>query len=317
MVWPRQSSNKPRWINPRRAAPKTPAHLAGVCFSDFRLGLDFRLRLGRGCGGVFNSLSNSASRRCSFNCDLTGAVMASRNRGKKKLKLRDLSRLHPTYEERLKLWDQIGKRQPPIVTAIIGQALLENELDQLLRPHFTRRDDETWAKLTNEIGPLATFNAKIITAHAFGICNDVVRDGLNTVRQIRNAFAHSKKPLDFSHELIIREIKVVTLPAGKRTQLYKSLSDVRDTATESQGGAQGSYVMLCLAIETELLKTQTRRHKAKGRRLSKRLYSQQLAGALSGFQPEQSASFLRGLLQSQNADPSLPTPPPSQKKPNR
>ncbi len=50
---------------------KTPAHLAGVfLFGFLRLGATLlsRSRFGRGCGGVFNSLSNSASRRscCSF-----------------------------------------------------------------------------------------------------------------------------------------------------------------------------------------------------------------------------------------------------------
>ena len=148
--------------------------------------------------------------------------MPSRNRGKPKPKLRDLSRTAPTLEEHDALREQFHDHQSPIVKAILGQSLLEIELDSLLRPHFFRKDDATWEKLTSGIeGPLSSFNSKIVVAHAFGIYNDVIRDGLNTVRQIRNAFAHSNRPLKFSNKLIIDELTTVTLPAGKRTSLYQ------------------------------------------------------------------------------------------------
>ncbi len=154
--------------------------------------------------------------------------MASRNRGRPKL--RDLSRTPPTAQEQAALRGDFNKNQPPIVTAVLGQSLLEIELDQLLRPHFKHHDDATWAKLTDDHGPFSNFNSKIISARAFGICNDVVRDGLNTVRNIRNAFAHSNRPLKFSHELVVKELKNITLPKVKRSSLCKSLSVVQETS---------------------------------------------------------------------------------------
>lgn len=212
--------------------------------------------------------------------------MASRNRGRKKPNLRDFSRLPPTEKELLDLRDDLTGKQPPIVAAILGQSLLEAGLDELLRPHFSRRDDETWAELTGDTGPLSTFHSKIIAAYAFGICSPVVRDALNSVRQIRNAFAHSKKPLDFSHQLITNKLKAVTLPAGKRTKLYQILSGVRKTAkSPNPKGAQASYVLLCLAVESQLLKKQTARAQAQYRRF-KRSPRYQLAQALMRFQSE-------------------------------
>lgn len=94
--------------------------------------------------------------------------MASRNRGKTKLKLRDLSRHRPTLEETRQIVDALVD-SPPIVTAVLGATLIEQELDDLLRARFSRRDDETWKDLTDEKGPLSTFNSKIVAGYAFGI----------------------------------------------------------------------------------------------------------------------------------------------------
>lgn len=106
------------------------------------------------------------------------------------------------------------------MTAIMGQCLLEIYLDELLRPHFARRDDDTWAVLTDDRGPLSTFHSKIVAAYAFGICNAAVKNVLHSVRQIRNAFAHSKKPITFSHQLVVKELADISLPTGKKTQLH-------------------------------------------------------------------------------------------------
>lgn len=235
--------------------------------------------------------------------------MPTRNRGKPKPKLRDLSRTAPTIEELAALKEQFHGDQPPIVKAIIGQSLLEIELDTHLRHHFYRKDDATWEKLTSGAeGPLSSFNSKIIAAHAFGICNDVIRDGLNTVRQIRNAFAHSKRPLKFSNKLIVHELTTVTLPAGTRTSLYSGLHHVRDLAKISEYGATQAYVMLCLVLDNYLLNRQSKRLKAKERRRSKRSYQSQLAAALAGRPPTGSRGLLSQSLVNQTAGPSSPTP---------
>jgi hypothetical protein len=43
--------------------------------------------------------------------------------------------------------------------------------------------------------PLATFSAKIRLAYALSIFGSSTRDDLDTIREIRNAFAHSTRPL--------------------------------------------------------------------------------------------------------------------------
>lgn len=55
--------------------------------------------------------------------------MASRNRGKKKPSLRELIKINLDNKEMEELWGKFNERQTPIVTAVLGQALVENELD--------------------------------------------------------------------------------------------------------------------------------------------------------------------------------------------
>ena len=195
--------------------------------------------------------------------------MPSRNRGNPKPKLRDLSRKWPTGEESDALVEHLASSDAPIVIAILGAALVEHELEQMLRPRFRRQDDATWKELTSDNGPLGTFYMKITAGYAFGIYDDTIKDGLNTVRAIRNVFAHTKKLLNFSDELIVNELKKVTLPKQKRSVLYKHLSVYVRDATD---GPQQAFTDLCLILATELVRKMTRITDSKARRLEKKLF---------------------------------------------
>lgn len=193
--------------------------------------------------------------------------MTSRNRGKKKTNLSQYSRLPPSREEAEWLGDTLSKEPSPIVIAIVGQSMVELELDNLLRVRLRYRDDATWMALTEGNGPFGTFFQKIQAAHALGCINDVVRDGLNTIRTIRNAFAHSKKKIDFSDELVVRELSRVTLPEGTKTKLYQSLSKVRFGSKHLPDSA---FRTLCWVIATQMLGRQLQRLTAKNRRLERK-----------------------------------------------
>jgi hypothetical protein len=125
--------------------------------------------------------------------------------------------------------------------------LVEHELEILLRPHFFRNGDDTWAELTGEHGPLRGFYSKIVTAYAFGICDSVGLENIHIVRKIRNVFAHSKRPINFNNDLVVKELKTVHLP--KRGRLYNDLSLVKNLTF----GPQLSYVSLCILLAGELI----------------------------------------------------------------
>lgn len=201
-------------------------------------------------------------------------MSSPRNRGKKRPKLRDYSHLTLSAEEKdaLRAVAESGDEQPMVI-AILGCILVEHELDILLRAKFRKRDERTWQVLIDERGPLRSFSTKITTAWALGICDDKLKHDLDVVRAIRNAFAHSRKLLDFTDPLIVAEL------ASSRLIRAKFRKYLRDPMpTEIMGRA--AFIMVCLKLQTALIRRQARPAKAKVARLKKRF------AAFSGFNPQ-------------------------------
>lgn len=191
----------------------------------------------------------------------------SRNRGKKKLKLRDLSRQHPTDAEASAILIGLTKNETPIVVAILGAGLVEYRLEQLLRPRFNRRDDDIWEELTDVDGPLSTFAAKITLGYALKIYDDGMRKNLDIVRKIRNVFAHSKRIINFDNELICDELKQITIPRKRRSLSTNALQ----VAQSLKHKGQISYLLLCSELCSYLLNKLLRRTKARSRYAFRRI----------------------------------------------
>lgn len=168
----------------------------------------------------------------------------SRNRGVKKPKLRDLSHTPLTPTEVMDLVALLNEQKHPITTAIIGAVNVEHALDRALRHRLKRNDDDTWESLVSDRGPLGTFSAKIAMGFAMSMYNEGFRDTLHTVRVIRNAFAHSRKLIDFDHELILKELR------GIKT--FKKSLRFFNNATSKAEGARLVYASLSLQLSTRL-----------------------------------------------------------------
>lgn len=189
----------------------------------------------------------------------------SRSRGKKKPSLRDLSRMEPSNEEWKAIIDEIFKA-PPVVAAIWGVAIVDNELEHLLRKRIPRKDEETWKRLTEENGPFSTFYKKIMLGYAFRFYDKTLEENFHIVRKIRNTFAHARKPITFDHELVVAELKKVKLPRAKRSRLYGSLKIVKSLT----GGPSTAYANLCVILGTELIRKDTQAIRAKARYFKRR-----------------------------------------------
>ena len=148
------------------------------------------------------------------------------SKGARKPKLRDYSRLVLTPEERSAVLNAAtDKGQHSIVTAILGYVLVEHELDRLLRRRLQRKDDATWERLSEETGPLRSFHSKIELAHALGTIDEKTRKDLHIVRAVRNAFAHSKKLLDFDDNLIRAELLAANCMREKIKKVLRQFPD--------------------------------------------------------------------------------------------
>lgn len=80
-------------------------------------------------------------------------------------------------------------------------AFAEECLERLLK-QFMADVPATSKLLDGYSAPLGTFSSKINAASALGLCNEGVTNSLNTIRSIRNDFAHTWEPLSFSEQSI-------------------------------------------------------------------------------------------------------------------
>ena len=81
-------------------------------------------------------------------------------------------------------------------TTVVGAAFLNDILATMLRKHFVD-DPNVVHDLLDFQGPLGTFSSRINLTYSLGLIRNDQFEDLNTVRKIRNAFAHSHQPLSF------------------------------------------------------------------------------------------------------------------------
>jgi hypothetical protein len=87
--------------------------------------------------------------------------------------------------------------------AIIGAAIIEDFLTDALKNRLILTADVSRRLFSHEAnGPLADFSAKINIAFAVGLIEADQRADLHNTRRIRNRFAHTPEPLDFSDKKI-------------------------------------------------------------------------------------------------------------------
>jgi hypothetical protein len=229
----------------------------------------------------------------------------SGSRGKPKPKLRDLSQQPLTYDEQDALLEAVVTKMPPVAVAILGAILVEHELETSLRKKLPRKDDKTWLDMLDETGPFSTFSRKIMAGHALRIYDKKIQTNLDIVRTIRNAFAHSKRVIDFNHPLVMAQLRRVAVP----TLNQKRYRDIRKNTD-----GLDAYRSLCLQLATWLIKrrmrTLTSHRKRKPRKYSS--FFDALVPSLKlanlGQPPEDGQlSPLQLYSLSQSGDPTPPT----------
>jgi hypothetical protein len=230
--------------------------------------------------------------------------MPSRNRGKLKLKLRDLSRFPPTKEERDALTDALAQETVhPIAAAIVGAVMIEHQLESMLQGRLPRKDDDTWETLITEDGPFRSFSTKIAMGYAFRMYDEKTRDALHIIRHIRNAFAHSKKLIEFDHPLIIAELqKAASLRGIKRLLRIEPINT----------GARLAYVSICFQLSTRFFITESRRYRASSRWYKRKMAptarQNPFAAALMPFLLPQTGGQVSGLALYPGHQTGGPTP---------
>jgi hypothetical protein len=226
--------------------------------------------------------------------------MASRNRGRPKPKLSDLSRTPPSPEELKALSSDFynaAHTAYPTAAAILGAVVVEQELETLLRRRLVKRDDVLWSELVAENGPLSTFYRKIVMGRALRLYGADVTTNLHIVRNVRNAFAHAKRLIDFTHPLIEAEIRSTAIPKTRK-KAHQRIKNLQPTPRQA-------YLALCHQLSIAFIDQDTKALKASNRHFDKkrqRPYSNVL-WALMNSQPQDPGSNPPSPQGDQSGDP--------------
>lgn len=101
---------------------------------------------------------------------------------------------------------------PDATFALTITSAIDQALEWAISTHFP--DEGIGQRMfdDNANGPLSTFSAKIKAGYALGVYPQVVRDELDMMRHIRNAFAHATEKLSFKSEPVIMGCAALKIP---------------------------------------------------------------------------------------------------------
>ncbi|MDX2145871.1 MAG: MltR family transcriptional regulator [Rhodospirillaceae bacterium] len=172
--------------------------------------------------------------------------MKSANRKIKKGSLKNLSGGAPTDEEHAAVL-KILVKGPQMVTVILGSALVEHEIENLLLQVLKNKDSNILDELTNADGPISTFSQKILLGYALGLFDKKVMNAMKAIKKIRNAFAHARKILKLDDPIIVSELSRVEFPATEKELLRTAFDD------PSERKIIWAYATLCVDLIGELM----------------------------------------------------------------
>jgi hypothetical protein len=110
---------------------------------------------------------------------------------------------------------------PDATFAVVVCVAVEQALELAITTHF-HVDQETSERMfdDNTNGPLGTFAAKTKMGYALGLYPKAARDELDTMRTIRNGFAHSWEQISFSSPEIVACCAALRLPDTADPKIY-------------------------------------------------------------------------------------------------
>ena len=141
------------------------------------------------------------------------------------LSLRKLTRQPRTAEELDSLYVEL-KEVEDRAAAILGAIFVEDALEEAIVSKMAPLNERERRELFDGDAPLATFSAKIRIGYAIKIYQARMRNDLAHIKNIRNAFAHARKPIKFvtpavahicSQLVILRDLdaSIFDLPADR------------------------------------------------------------------------------------------------------
>ncbi len=157
--------------------------------------------------------------------------------------------------------------------AVLGALFVQDAVTDLVRCHLVNRDPDTLKELTGPRGPLYSFHHTTLIALGLGLISDDTAAHLHSIRQIRNAFSHSFRPISFGTKAIFDECeKLSRLPPSKGNPLVdivKPPSRANMAQRQFIGAVRALTTSLSKAAFSELRKNRRRNRLKRYRRAKK------------------------------------------------
>ncbi|WP_157637640.1 hypothetical protein [Burkholderia ubonensis] len=110
--------------------------------------------------------------------------------------------------------------------AIVAAAFLDDILKELLTDFLVpAKNPADNKKLLSAQGPLGSFSARITMAHRLGLISDWERRAIDTIRDVRNDFAHVTEGVSFATQSIRDRVKNIEAPVELVAPLHLPLAN--------------------------------------------------------------------------------------------
>ena len=174
-------------------------------------------------------------------------------------KLSSLSRFRADENDRKQIFNSLQQESDRGVALIVA-AELDNALEDAILVDWDHLNAEEINLLFEGNAPLASLAAKIRVGYAMYLYGEITSSDLLVIAKIRNAFAHSPKPLDFSHVSIAEACKMLRVPHAY------SIAGIIDSGmgfNSHQGPAREVFIAVCYMISEALTSRSTKELKRK------------------------------------------------------
>jgi hypothetical protein len=173
--------------------------------------------------------------------------------------LRALAQSDPTVADIDSIENELYIAQSDRATAVMLASMVETSLQRLLG--IVVRSDlnsEDRNRVFGYEGALGTFGSKIVMAYGLGLIGPVSRRDLDLIREIRNAFAHSRMSIGFSQpavKAVCDQLKVPDLPGAHIPHSYLELVSASELqAAKDKKVPKTRYIVACHNLAYWMLK---------------------------------------------------------------
>jgi hypothetical protein len=139
-------------------------------------------------------------------------------------KLKEFSRGPSSIGDLFALENELSYGTSDRAVAVLMGAIVEDALRRFILYHLREdlnSDDRT--RLFGPEGALGTFSSKTVLAYALKLIGKTTRDDLDLIRNLRNEFAHSRRPLHFEFtevEVVCSHLTFPDLPGTYTPKSY-------------------------------------------------------------------------------------------------